>query len=61
MTDNKKGLVASDDQTLNSNEKHPPKFIWIALFLIAFPEAAIIIAVAGFTVGPLLARLWGGA
>lgn len=61
MTDNKKGLVASDDQTLNSNAKHTPKFIRTALFLIAYPETAIITAVAGFTVGPMLARLWGGA
>jgi hypothetical protein len=61
MTDNKKGLVASDDQALNSYAKHIPKFIRIALFFIAYPESAFITAVAGFTVGPMLARLWGGA
>lgn len=61
MTDNKKGLVASDDQALNSHAKHTSKFIRIAIFLIAYPEIVIITAVAGFTVGPMLARLWGGA
>lgn len=61
MTDNKKGLVASDDQALNSHAKRTPKFIRIAIYLIAIPETAIIIAVAGFTIGPMLVRLWGGA
>ncbi|MDP1684982.1 hypothetical protein [Hydrogenophaga sp.] len=61
MTDDKKGLVASDDQALNSHTEHTPKFIRTALFLIAYPETSTVIEVAGFTVGPMLARLWGGA
>ena len=59
MTENKKGLAAANDQAPNHYAKHKANFIRLATFLIASPETAIMAAVAGFTIGLLLAGLWG--
>ena len=59
MTDNKKGPVAANDQAPTLYAKHKANFIRLALFLIAWRESAIMTAVIGFTIGLLLAGLWG--
>lgn len=59
MTNKKKGPVATNDQTPIHYAKHKANFIRLATFLIASPESAIMGAVVGFTIGLMLAGLWG--
>lgn len=59
MTDNKKGPVAANDQAPTLYAKYKANFIRLTTFLIASPETAIMAAVVGFTIGLMLAGLWG--
>lgn len=59
MTDNKKGLAAANDQAPIHFAKLKTYFIRLTAFLIAWQESAIMAAVIGFTIGLLLAGLWG--